>query len=149
MVGIARHLLPRDRRRGTHGGFVQSAKTSRPLARATTRQGGGAHSFTVRLTDGQRDELRDLAERAGVSRGAFARAVLLGIPRRDRHDDRRATCASLPVSLARLARSARTSTSSRTMRTSPALPAIGELQAMNFHLMQMHDALMRALGREP
>ena len=38
------------------------------------------HPFTIRLTGGQRAELIELAERAGVSRGAFARAVLLGSP---------------------------------------------------------------------
>jgi hypothetical protein len=108
------------------------------------------HPFTIRLTGGQRAELIELAERAGVSRGAFARAVLLGSPpprsaRRPPRDVRELArlfgeIGKIGSNVNQLAHHA---------NITRALPAIGELQAINFHLMQMHEALMRALGQEP
>jgi len=108
------------------------------------------HAFTVRLTGGQRAELIELAERAGVSRGAFARAVLLGSPpprasRRKARDVQELArifgeIGKIGSNVNQLAHHA---------NITRALPAIDELQAMNFSLMQMHEALMKALGQEP
>ncbi len=108
------------------------------------------HLLTVRLTRRQRDELSAMAERVGLSRGAFVRTVLLGIP------EPRGRCRP-PVEVRALARlfgeigkiGSNVNQLAHHANATRALPKLSELRSINFYLMQMHDALMLALGREP
>lgn len=104
----------------------------------------------VRCTDGELSAIDAAADRAGLSIGAFARAVLLGSP--EPRARRRP-----PVEVREIARlfgeigkiGSNVNQLAHHANAARALPKLSELRSINFYLMEMHDALMRALGREP
>jgi hypothetical protein len=104
----------------------------------------------VRLTDEQLTELDTRAASAGLSIGAFARAALLGAPgprakRRPSYDVRE--LARLFGELGKIG--SNINQLSHHAHLTQTLPAVGELQAMRQAVLQMHDALLRALHRMP
>jgi len=106
--------------------------------------------LTLRLTGSQFEQLSASANRAGMSLGALLRVKAFG--GRDPRAVRRP-----PVEVRELARlygeigkiGCNVNQLARHANTTRALPLLGELQTANFYLMEMHSALMQALGREP
>jgi hypothetical protein len=106
--------------------------------------------LTLRLTGNQFDTLNATADRTGMSMGELLRVKAFNSP--DPRAIRRP-----PVEVREIARlygeigklGSNVNQLAYHANATHALPVVNELQAMNFYLMEMHDALMRALGREP
>ena len=104
----------------------------------------------IRFTPGQFEQLTDTASEAGMSVGAFARAVLLGSP------GPRAV-RKPPVQKAELARllgelgkiGSNVNQLARAYNQYRGLPEEQDLAAIKADLMAMRAAIMQALGREP
>ena len=107
-------------------------------------------SFPIRFSERQLTVLREAANRAGLSVAGFLRVKAFDepAPRSARRP---------PVEVREIARlygeigklGSNVNQLAHHANATRALPTVNELRAMNFYLMEMHDALMRALGREP
>ena len=147
--GASPKKLTRGEERGTMTAPSVPLKRRAPWRGRPRVEEPKAHPFSVRLTRQQRDELDAMADRVGLSRGAFARAVLLGIP--EPRGRRRP-----PVDVKEIARlygelgrvGSNINQLSHHAHLTQALPTLDELRSINVCLTQMHDELRRALGRE-
>jgi len=107
-------------------------------------------SFPIRFTPQQFEQLAATASDAGMSVGAFARAVLLGSPgpRAVRKPPaQKAELARILGALGKIGSNA--NQSARAFNQHRDSPELRELTEIKSELVVMRTAIMKALGREP
>jgi hypothetical protein len=107
-------------------------------------------AFPIRFTPQQLEELKEKADVAGMSFGAYARTVLLGSPGPRavrKHPVQKAELARLLGEIGKVG--SNVNQIAHAFNSAGRLPRAPELAAIGADIAAMRAALMTALGREP
>lgn len=106
-------------------------------------------ALRIRLTEAERATVSEAAERAGLSLAGYARAVLLAAEPLRQSRRPPATKAELAVILGQLGKIGSNVNQLARASNSETVIAAGELAAASAAILEIRDAIMAALGREP